>query len=111
MDDLWRAIAALAAALHQDRIEAVASSIDKMKSVAEVAKCFAAIGPMTDSSLLEQFKQAWMANPEMPGSGVASAFRAAGYTAALIAEDESVDLVWTGPGTSLFRRGRPNSHK
>ncbi len=102
MDDLWRAIAALAMALHQDRIEALASSVEKMKSAVEVGKCTAAIGPMADSSLLEQLKHAWSANQLVSGAEVASALRAAGSTAALIAADESVDLVWTGPGTSLI---------
>lgn len=102
MDDLWQTIAALATALHKDRIDAVASSIDLLKSAEDVTRCMPAFGPMGEPTLRERFKQAWLANPQVSAPEVAAAFRAAGSTAALISASESVDLVWTGPGTRLI---------
>src|SRR5262249_24874934 len=102
MDELLCSIAALATALHRDRIEAVASALEAIESQSGFERCRSAFGPSTDQSLLDRMKLACPANPTVSGSSISAGLRPGCYTASTMRSNESVDLVWTGPRTGLI---------
>jgi cardiolipin synthase A/B len=102
MDKLWRTIAALAASLHRDRVEAIAALIESMRTASEYDRRRPSLGPGLDSRLIEQFRQAWLECHFVSAGEVACAIRAAGFTSEFLNAEESVDLVWTGPNTTLI---------
>lgn len=102
MDELWSTIAALATALHRDRIEAVASILEASGSLSSFERCRSAFGPGADQTLIDKLKAAWVAHPELSGLAIAAGLRAANCAASAIGNEASVDLVWTGPKTGLI---------
>jgi phosphatidylserine/phosphatidylglycerophosphate/cardiolipin synthase-like enzyme len=102
MDELWATVAALATALHRDRIEAVASILETVDSPTSFDRCRTAFGPGTDQTSIEKLKADWMMHPKLPGVAIAAALRAANCAASVLGNEASVDLVWTGPKTGLI---------
>lgn len=102
MSDIWQAIASIAAGLHRDRIDAAASTIESLRSVNEFPQCIPTFAPGIDIALVNKLRDEWFATPSISPREVASAMRAAGSTAALMLAHEQIDLVWTGPNTSLI---------
>jgi cardiolipin synthase A/B len=102
MTDLWSAIASLAKALHGDRIDAVATVVGTLATPSDFHRCRSTFGPGSDPVLIRQLEAAWLATPSVSGPEVASALRAAACMCSELSEQESADLVWTGPSTGLI---------
>jgi len=101
MSDLWDAIGSLASELHPDRVDAVAESIAVLDGPGSLPKVHQAFGPNIDETLIGQLKESWAEAPTISSAEIASALKASCRTANLVRNDESVQLVWTGP-ESLF---------
>lgn len=102
MSDIWHAIADIAVGLHRDRIDAAASTIESLKSVNEFTRCISTFAPGINVALVNRLRDEWFANPTITPREVAAAMRASGMTASLALAHEQIDLVWTGPSTSLI---------
>lgn len=101
MDELLSSIASLAVALHEDRIDVVASAIEHAASPSNFDDCRMAFGTGTDSTLIDNIKRQWTSSG-VSGKHLACALRSAARTASLIDKRETIDLVWTGPKSGLI---------
>lgn len=102
MDELWKAIAELAAETHTDRIMAAAEAIAKMESVEEFGKVENAFGPDIDKILIDRFYGSWKgANGAVGPIEVSVALKAAASAVTLMESRGALELVWTGPKTDL----------
>ena len=99
MDDLLAVIAELGLELHPDRISTVASKIEVLGSVEQLALARSIFGPNTDKELVRRLDQAWSKSKDTSPSVVASALRGASAAAVLRENRGTVELVWTGPST------------
>jgi phosphatidylserine/phosphatidylglycerophosphate/cardiolipin synthase-like enzyme len=102
MDSLLQTIAVIGTALHQERVDEIASAFDRLESPASFNQCVAAFGSGVNRNLAETMRQAWLASPLITGKEIALALRAASRTAQSIGDAASIDLVWTGPKTGLI---------
>lgn len=102
MNDLWMAVAELAASTHSDRIAVVVDAISSLNSVSEFDRARHAFGPNADRTLTDRLYAAWRASPSVGPKEVASAFRAAAQVVSLMETRGALELVWTGPKTGLI---------
>ena len=102
MDDLWRVIGELAAALHADRTSSIADAIERLQSVEAFDGARLAFGPNVDQQRLERLRASWAAASCVSPSEIAAALRGAAEVAALKDRGGTVELVWTGPKTGLI---------
>ncbi|MCS7050566.1 MAG: DISARM system phospholipase D-like protein DrmC [Thermomicrobium sp.] len=103
MNDLWKAAAELAAAIHPDRIAAAADAVAALESVDQFERLRPAFGPKADQALVDRFRSCWQAAPEVLPQAVSAAFRASAHVVSMMMESrESLELVWTGPKTGLI---------
>ena len=102
MDDVWKAVSSIATTLHRDRVEAIASAIERIIAPSSFDQCSASFGSGATVSLAKDIKLAWAANPHLSGAELAIALRAATHTANTVGAAESIDLVWTGPKSGLI---------
>lgn len=101
MDDVWKAIAELAATMHRDRIRSVADAILRLKSADEFERARVAFGPSVDAALVERLHARWRATPLSPAE-ISAAFRGAAEAVSALESSRTVELVWTGPNTGLI---------
>lgn len=102
MNNLWAAIASLAADLHRDRVDAIAEAIADIDSLNELVEVRHAFGPNTDEDRIKALQSTWSTYPSITPREIAAAFLAAARAAELVSAGESVELVWTGPKTGLI---------
>lgn len=102
MDNLWNAISAIATTLHRDRVEAIASAIERIAAPSHFDQCGASFGSGATVNLANDIRLAWTENPHLSGAELAIALRAAAHTANIVGAAESIDLVWTGPKSGLI---------
>lgn len=97
MNNLWDAIGRLASELHPDRVDAVAESIGNLDGSGSLPKVRQAFGPNMDETLINRLEKSWAEVPAVSPIEVAAALKASCRTANLIRDEESIQLVWTGP--------------
>jgi phosphatidylserine/phosphatidylglycerophosphate/cardiolipin synthase-like enzyme len=97
MDELLKIIAKLGIELHPDRIAIVASKIETIGTVEQLALVKSTFGPNTDKELINLFDVAWQHNKDISPRDVASALRGASATALQIEKHGTTELVWSGP--------------
>ncbi len=102
MDEVWKAVGALAAALHRDRIRAVADAFERLGSVEEFERARAAFGPNVDAARVERLRASWAAAPRVTAAEISAAFKGAAELASLLDDAAAIELVWTGPSTGLI---------
>ncbi|SHG36253.1 PLD-like domain-containing protein [Desulfacinum infernum DSM 9756] len=101
VDELWQIIAKLGLELHPDRMAAVATKIETLGSMEQLALVKSSFGPNVDKSLIAHLDGAWRAAKTVRPREIAAALRAASATAALHERHGTVELVWTGPSTGM----------
>jgi cardiolipin synthase len=102
MDEVWKAVGALGAVLHRDRIRAVADAFERLAGVEEFERTRAAFGPNVDAALVERLRASWAAAPWVTAAEISAAFKAAVEVASRSDADVGIELVWTGPSTGLI---------
>ncbi|MEQ8849021.1 DISARM system phospholipase D-like protein DrmC [Botrimarina sp.] len=102
MNDLWAAVAGLAAELHRDRVDAIAEAIANIDSQDDLMGIRHAFGPNANEDRIKALRSSWSAFPKISPSEIAAAFHAAARAAELVSSGDSVELVWSGPKTSLI---------
>lgn len=102
MGDPWKVIGELVAALHADRVEAIADSIRRLNAPGEFERTWEAFGPSVDHERVERLRASWAETPEIAPAEIAAAFRGAAEVAALMDRSGAIELVWTGPKTGLI---------
>lgn len=102
MDDLLQAIASIAATLHEDRVEAIASAIERFDSPKNLDRFVFNIISGANSELVAPLRQAWAVTSNVTGKEIAFGLRTAKQAAKVIGMAENIDLVWTGPKTGLI---------
>lgn len=102
MDELLNSISTIATSLHGDRVEAIATALQRITGPENFDKCISAFGSAASLEIANDFRRAWLSYPTMTGAGLAVALRAARHTASAIGIAESVTLVWTGPKSGLI---------
>lgn len=102
MDDLWKAIGELAAAMHTDRIASIADAIACLKGAEAFERVKPFFGPNADPERVERMRLSWLSQPTVTASEVSAAFRGAAEVTKLMDGKGAVELVWTGPKTGLI---------
>jgi phosphatidylserine/phosphatidylglycerophosphate/cardiolipin synthase-like enzyme len=100
--DPWKVIGELAAALHTDRVEAIADAIRRLNAPDEFERAMGAFGASADHDTVERLRTSWAEAPEITPAEIAAAFRGAAEVAALMDRRGAIELVWTGPQTGLI---------
>ncbi len=101
MNNIWKVIAELCVELHPDRIGTAATKIASLVSPSDFDKARPSFGPGADKELVDRLGEAWKNTPDLSPIELAAALRGASGTAQLMEKREAVEMVWTGPFTSL----------
>jgi cardiolipin synthase len=101
MNELWKVIADLALELHLDRMEQIASVIERLASPDEAGQLATGLGSSVGAASYVRLLGEWRRVPQVTSTEVAAALRASAKTAEAARHQESVKLVWTGPSTNL----------
>lgn len=101
MDDIWQVIAEIGSELHPERIKAASTKILSLHSAGDLPKARAAFGLGADDELIRRLQDVWSGSPHLSSAEIAAALLAASKAAELAEKRESVDMVWTGPSSSL----------
>ena len=102
MDEVWKAVGALAAAMHRDRIHSVADAFERLSGVEEFEWARAAFGPNVDAVRVERLRASWATAPRVTAAEISAAFKGAAELASLLDDAAAIELVWTGPNTGLI---------
>lgn len=100
--DVWRAIAHLIEDINPDRLASFAESIARMESSAQLPDAAALLGPMANADAVRTLMAAWEGSPQVTPLEIAAGLRAGMRVRADVQEGQSLELVWTGPGTGLI---------
>jgi len=101
MNDMWNVIAELGLELHPARVSALANLIKSINSGDDFSKIRRNLSPNINVKLIDLLEQSWKKNKQLTSSEIASALMSASLTAELAASRGSVEMVWTGPSSSL----------
>jgi cardiolipin synthase A/B len=101
MNDLWQKIAEVCVELHPDRVSAIASGIDRLASLNQLALTRDRFGPNAGREYFVQVQQACATAVNVSPAQVAAAFRAASAAAGVQGARGIVELVWSGPSTGV----------
>jgi phosphatidylserine/phosphatidylglycerophosphate/cardiolipin synthase-like enzyme len=99
MNYLLEIIARLGIELHPDRINVLASNIEKLDSVEYFSLAKASFGSNSNKAILSQFDTTWKSSKEISPQEVAFALRSASATAIENEKRGKAEIVWTGPST------------
>jgi cardiolipin synthase A/B len=101
MKELSKAVARIALEVHPERIDALcgALALDRDANIQSVVR--SAFGAAFSPQLLNGLAEALKTNPTVSSDELSLMFRASSATASLAAGASSVELVWTGPATSM----------
>ena len=99
MNDLLAIIAKLGIELHPDRVDILASKIQKIESVEYFTLSKSSLGYSGNSAMLSQFSAAWKNNSKVSPIEIAAALRSASATAKENEKRGKTEIVWTGPTT------------
>lgn len=102
MEEIWRAVGALAVAMHRDRIPSVADAIERLSGVQEFDRARLAFGPNVDSARVERLRASWAATPRVTPAEISAAFRGAAEAVTVLGTGVNIELAWTGPDTGLI---------
>lgn len=100
MQDLLNAVWALAARVSPNKIEAIAQQIGGAKTVQEAAGTYAVLNTPAARDTLATMLNAW-SDSKVSGDTLAGMLKGASHAHQRMHEEQSVQLVWTGP-TSQF---------
>lgn len=99
--DLWKTIADIGIELHPDRVNTIADKLANISSIDEFYQVSSSFGPVSNKTMMDALEKAWRTYPEVLPLELAAALRGASGTAAIMEKREAVEMVWTGPFTSL----------
>jgi phosphatidylserine/phosphatidylglycerophosphate/cardiolipin synthase-like enzyme len=99
MNELLTIIAKLGIELHPDRINILASSIEKIESVEYFSLVKSSFSSNSNRTIFSQFDTVWKNNKKITPLEVASALRSASATAIENEKRGKAEIVWTGPST------------
>ena len=101
MNGLTVAIARIAMEVHPERIEAICSALEANRGSNMVSVVGRILGTAFSPDLVQAFRAALWESDRVTTDEVVAMFRASSTTATLVSRTSSVELVWTGPGTSI----------
>lgn len=101
MTNIWNVIAELGLELHPARVSALANLIKSINSGDDFPKVRRNLSPNINVKLIDLLEQSWKQNKQLTSTEIASALISASLTAELAASRGSVEMVWTGPSSSL----------
>ncbi len=99
--DIWEVIANIGIELHPDRVNAIAEKIASLFSVDDFHKASFGFSPVANKPMMIALEKAWRKAPKVTPLELAAALRGASGTASIMEKREAVEMVWTGPFTSL----------
>jgi len=100
--DVWQAIAHLIEDINPDRLASFAESIARMESSAQLPDAAVLLGPMANGDAVRALMAAWEGSPQVTPLEIAAGLRAGMRVRAEAKDGQSLELVWTGPGTALI---------
>ncbi len=101
MNDVWEAIADLAADIHPDSAFALAERLNVLESYERFRQKRHTLEHLVEPKSLEPLSNAWGTHSELGPREISSALKAAATTAHNVENRSSVEMVWTGPSTTL----------
>lgn len=102
MYDIWTAIAEVAASLPQSWVEELARAVEKASASSDWSKIVDSAALSDGNGELDRLGDAWESHSEVGPSSIAAGLRSAAAMARRNSDGQKVELVWTGPGTSLI---------
>jgi len=101
VNDVWEAIADLAADIHPDSAFALAERLNVLESYERFRQKRHTLEHLVEPKSLEPLSNAWSTHSELGPREIASALKAATATARVVEKRSKVEMVWTGPSTTL----------
>jgi len=101
MYDLWQVISEIALKLHPDRIETLARQISSLGGIDDLVRIKNIFGPQVSEVTVKRLEMTWRKTPDTLPIEIASALRGASAASSYLEENESIEMVWTGPPTGL----------
>jgi phosphatidylserine/phosphatidylglycerophosphate/cardiolipin synthase-like enzyme len=101
MSPLLQAVAELALELHPDTVEAIASSVSKLSSVSDSGKLGSCGLHGRAHGQLQRMVEEWRSVKSFMPRELAAALRSAVTVSKMVDSRQSLELVWSGPDTSL----------
>ncbi|MCC9007524.1 DISARM system phospholipase D-like protein DrmC [Pseudomonas putida] len=105
MDELLDAIAAVVCLVSPEKVQAIASRIRRTDTSKASSALSGVVGTPTAAGLLDQLINAWRASA-VSAEELASMLLASGYVLTKAANQQSTELVWTGPTTPFVSARR-----
>lgn len=101
MSDIWNVIAELGLELHPKRVSALAELIKSINSGDDFSKVRKKLSPNINMKLIDLLEKSWKQQMQLTSAEIASALISASLTSEIAASRGSVEMVWTGPSSSL----------
>lgn len=101
MNDIWKTIADLAADIHPDNVFALAERLNVLESYERFRQKRHTLEHLVEPKSLEPLDRAWETHSELGPREIASALKGAAMTANVVESRSSVEMVWTGPSTTM----------
>lgn len=101
MTSLWQAIASLALELHPDAVERIAAAISRLPGSTDSGRLGSCGLHGRALGLLVRILDEWRLSGGLTPGELAAALRSAATIARTIETRQSLELVWSGPDTSL----------
>lgn len=105
MDELLDAIAAVVCLVSPEKVHAIASRIRQTDTSKASSALSGVVGTPTAAGLVDQLIDAWRASA-VSAEALASMLLASGHVLAKAANQQSTELVWTGPTTPFVSARR-----
>ena len=99
MEKLLDAVAAVVCLVSPEKVQAIASRIRRTDTSKAAGALSGVVGTPAAAGVVDQFVDAWRATT-VSAEELASMLLAAGHVFTKAANQQSTELVWTGPPTS-----------
>jgi phosphatidylserine/phosphatidylglycerophosphate/cardiolipin synthase-like enzyme len=101
MSQIMQSIARLALEIHPDTAQGIASSISRLESVNDCGKVGSCGLSGKTLDMLHQVLDTWKKSGKESPEEVAAAIRSASTVATTVGSRQSLELVWSGPDTTM----------
>ena len=98
MEKLLDAVAALVSLVPPEKVQAIATRIRRFGPDKDASSLTGLLGTPIAAGMVDQLVEAWRATT-ISAAELASMLHAAGHVFAKVANQQSIELVWTGPTT------------
>lgn len=101
VNDIWNVIADLVMEVHPDSVFALAERLATLESFERFKERKRTFEHLVEPKNLDDFERAWSNHSTITPKEIAVAIKASSVTAGMVEKRQSIDMVWTGPSTTM----------